>query len=100
AGGTPPITSEELIERLHAVRARALHGLALLPLAGGDDPRTALLVGLALAARDGTTAYVPLAHATGPNLPREEVVAWLGPALADPGVRKVGVNLKRDIHLL
>jgi DNA polymerase-1 len=47
-------SADERVERIHAVRARALHGLALLPLARGDDPRVAPLVGLALAARDGT----------------------------------------------
>jgi DNA polymerase-1 len=89
-----------LIARIHAVRARAIHGLALLPLAGPGEPRVAPLVGLALAARDGTTCYVPLAHERGPRLAREQVVEWLGPALADPSVPKVGTNLKRDAHLL
>jgi DNA polymerase-1 len=100
SGEASDISSDELVERIHAVRARALHGLALLPLAGGDDPRTAPLVGLALAARDGTACYVPLAHAAGPNLPRDRVAAWLAPALADPSVPKVGEDLKRDTHLL
>jgi DNA polymerase-1 len=99
-GHAATLSSDELIERCHAVRARALHGLALLPLAGGDDPRTAPLVGLALAARDGSTCYIPLAHAAGPNLPRDRIAAWLAPALADPTVPKVGVDLKRDVHLL
>lgn len=98
--GPAPVSSEELVERLHAVRARALHGLALLPLGGGDEARTAPLIGLALAARDGTACYIPLAHAAGPNLPRDRVAAWLAPALADPTVPKVGAGLKRDIHLL
>ncbi|MEK7823410.1 MAG: DNA polymerase I, partial [Candidatus Eisenbacteria bacterium] len=99
-GGAAAVSSDELIARIHAVRARALHGLALLPLAGGDDPRTAPLVGLALAARDGSACYIPLAHAAGPNLPRDRIAAWLAPALADPSVPKVGEDLKRDTHLL
>ncbi len=93
-------SADERVERIHAVRARALHGIALLPLAGGGDPRVAPLVGLALAARDGTTCYLPLAHDAGANHPRERVLQWLGPMLADVSVAKVGEDLKRDAHLL
>jgi DNA polymerase-1 len=89
-----------LIARIHAVRARAIHGLAVAPLGDGDDPRVANLVGLALAARDGTTCYVPLSHEAGPRIAREQVVEWLGLALGDPTVPKVGGSLKRDSHLL
>ncbi len=88
------------IERVHAVRARALHGLAILPLIKGDDPRTASLVGLALGARDGSTCYVPLAHQGGGNLSLEQAREWLAPALADETVAKVGHDLKRDTHVL
>ena len=97
AGGAA--SPELLIERIHAVRARAVHGLALLPLAGGSDPRRAPLIGFALGARDGTTCYVPLVHSAGPNLPRDQVAGWLGPALADMSLAKVGEDLKRDLHL-
>ncbi|MBI5708744.1 MAG: DNA polymerase I [Candidatus Eisenbacteria bacterium] len=99
-GATPAETLDLWVRELHEVRARALHGLALLPLAAGDDPRRAKLVGLALAARDGTTCYVPLAHESGPNLPLERAREWLAPALADPAVPKTGHDLKRDLHLL
>ena len=98
--GAAEVSSAETIERLHAVRARSLHGLALLPVAGGDDPRTAALVGLALATPDGSACYLPIAHEAGPNLARDQVLAWLAPALADPTVPKVGEDLKRDSHLL
>ena len=89
-----------LIERLIEVRARAIHGLALLPIAGGDDPRTDPLVGLALAARDGTAAYVPLAHRNGPNLALARARDWLEPALADRSVPKLAPDLKALAHLL
>jgi DNA polymerase-1 len=99
-GGRGEAELAVLVERLHQVRSRAMHGLALLPVADGDEPRRARLVGLALAARDGTAAYVPLAHENGPNLPLERAREWLAPALADPSVPKVGEDLKRDAHLL
>jgi DNA polymerase-1 len=99
AGGEAALL-EAWTQELHQVRARSLHGLALLPLADGPDPRTARLVGLALAARDGTACYVPLAHDSGPNLPPAKVREWLAPALADPATPKVGHDLKADCHLL
>jgi DNA polymerase-1 len=43
---------------------------------------------------------VPLAHEGDANLERERVLGWLGPALADPAVAKVGEDLKRDTHLM
>src|SRR5207302_2250478 len=73
---------EASTERLHAVRARAIHGLAILPLAVGADARAALLVGIALAARDGTTCYVPLRHEGGGNFTLARVREWLAPAFA------------------
>ena len=85
--------------RLDEVRARAIHGLAVLPLASGPDPRTARLVGVALAARNGSACYLPVGHDGGPNFALDEVRGWLGPALADPTVPKVGEDLKRDTHL-
>ena len=91
---------EAWTQELHQVRARSLHGLALLPLADGPEPRTARLVGFALAARDGTACYVPLAHDSGPNLPLAKVREWLAPALADLTVPKVGHDLKADCHVL
>jgi len=94
------VTPEEVAERIHEVRARALHGLALVPIAGGGDPRRAHLAGLALGARDGTACYVPIGHATGPNVPPARLREWLAPALADREVPKFGEDLKNAAHLL
>jgi len=99
AGGEAALL-ETWTRELHEVRARAVHGLALLPLRAGDDPRTARLVGLGLAARDGTACYVPLGHDTGPNLALAQAREWLAPALADATVPKVGHDLKADGHVL
>ena len=98
AGPAPPAAA--LAERVHAVRARALHGLAVQPLLAGDAPRRATLVGLALAARDGTTCYLPIAHEAGGNFALEQVREWLALAFADESVPKVGEDLKRDVHAL
>jgi DNA polymerase-1 len=91
---------DEQVRRLHEIRARAPHGLALLPIFTGADARRATLIGLALAARDGSSCYLPLGHEGGPNLGLDPVRGWLGPVLADPRVDKIGEDLKRDSQAL
>ncbi|HEY2955953.1 MAG TPA: DNA polymerase I [Candidatus Eisenbacteria bacterium] len=91
---------EALTASLHEVRARSVHGLALLPvLEEGDSPRGAP-VGLALAARDGTASYLPLRHEGGPNFDPGRLRDWLGPSLADPASPKVAHDLKACLHAL
>jgi DNA polymerase-1 len=99
-GGEVAPSLDRLVERLHAVRARAPHGLALLPVLDTDAPRTTRVVGLGLAARDGTAAYLPIAHAGGPNLPAERVREWLALALGDASVEKTAHDLKALHHAL
>ena len=69
----------------------------------GLDPMTAQLVGISLSTEPGTAAYIPLAHdyAGAPGqLPMQTVLARLGPWLADPNSKKLGQNLKYDLHIL
>ncbi len=96
----PGIAAAALERRVEEIRARAIHGLAVLPLLAGDDPRTATLVGLGVAARDGTSVYVPLAHEPGGNVAQDRLREWFGPALADPDTPMIGADLKRDLHAL
>lgn len=100
SGGAPGAALDEWIAQLHEVRARAIHGLALLPVLGEGGARRAPLVGLAIAAFDGTASYVPLAHAAGPNLAWDALRGWLAPALADPLVPKLAADLKTLVHAL
>ncbi|HYM81826.1 MAG TPA: DNA polymerase I [Candidatus Limnocylindria bacterium] len=91
---------DALAAQLHEVRARALHGLAIVTFGAGPAPRTSGMVGLALAARDGTTCYLPIAHDAGPNFALAQIHEWLRPVLADPAVPKIGEDLKSDAHRL
>lgn len=100
AGAEGGVSLDDLAARVHEVRARGLHGVAVVPVASGEDPRNAALVGLAIASRDGRTAYLPLAHESGPNFSIEQVRSWLGPLLADATAGKVAHDLKRDTHTL
>jgi DNA polymerase-1 len=103
---SPAVTEEAQQERetleasLHAVLARSLHGLALLPVLDERATGRAGPVGLALAARDGTACYLPLRHEAGPNLVASRAREWVAHALADPGTPKVGVDLKASLHAL
>ncbi len=94
------VSLELLTERIHAVRARALFGLAVLPIAFGDSARTGTLIGVAFATRSGDHCYVPLAHAQGPNFSAEQFLKWFGPILADVTVDKVAHDWKRALHEL
>ena len=71
------------------------------------DPMRADLVGISLAVAPGRACYIPLAHrkfdgldfAGGEEirqLPRADVIAALKPLLEDPGILKIGQNLKYD----
>ena len=84
------------------------------------DPMRAELVGLSMSLEDGRTCYVPVGHvapgaADSPELnlgedgssggaPRQialrEALDLLKPVLEDPGVLKIGHNVKYDVHVL
>jgi DNA polymerase-1 len=100
AGPGPWESLAAMEARVHEVRARALHGLAVLPVTDGAAPRRARLVGVAFAARSGDHCYVPLAHESGPNLDAERLRAWFGPILADPTIEKVAHDWKAALHEL
>ncbi|MFN2432623.1 MAG: 5'-3' exonuclease H3TH domain-containing protein, partial [Gemmatimonadota bacterium] len=63
-------------------------------------PTRANVIGVALATRPGTAAYVPICHVEGPCLDRAGVMAELRPLLADPALEKVSGDWKRDLLVL
>ena len=72
------------------------------------DPVRARLVGVSLATAPGKACYIPVAHQSGEGLLAEPVdqlgvaavIERLKPLLADPGVLKIGQNLKYDMVVL
>ncbi len=64
------------------------------------DPMQARLVGISLAVKEGEGWYIPIGHAGAEQLPLEQVVAALRPALEDEGIAKVGHNAKYDMTVL
>ena len=67
------------------------------------DYMQARIVGLSLSYEPGQAAYIPLAHqypGVPQQLDREEVLATLKPLLEAAAIKKVGHNLKYDMHIL
>jgi DNA polymerase-1 len=61
------------------------------------NPMQATLVGISLAVQEGEGYYIPIGHhSTQPQLPLEQVIAALRPAMTDPAKPKIGHNLKYD----
>ncbi len=64
------------------------------------DPQRARLVGLSFATTPERAWYVPVGHREGDQLPLETVLDALRPLLQEPGVAKIGHNLKYDYAVL
>jgi DNA polymerase-1 len=72
------------------------------------DSIAANLAGICLATAPGRACYIPVGHSSGDDMfgevPRQiplgEVVARMKPLLADPGVLKIGHNIKYDLNVL
>ncbi len=64
------------------------------------DALQAELVGISLSIEMGKACYIPVAHRTGEEqLDRDWVLAQLKPWLENPQAKKLGQNLKYDIHV-
>jgi len=66
------------------------------------EPMRARIVGISFATEPGRAAYVPLAHSYGDapeQLPMDDVLARLKPWLEDGSRRKLGQNVKYDLHV-
>jgi DNA polymerase-1 len=64
------------------------------------DALQAELVGISLSVQVGEACYIPLGHRTGEEqLERAWVLQQLKPWLENPNAKKLGQNLKYDIHI-
>src|SRR5580698_706848 len=76
------------------------------------DPLQGELIGLSLAVKPGEACYIPIGHRTGAadlfdgaglapdQIAEAEAIALLKPLLEQPGVLKVGHDIKFDMHVL
>jgi DNA polymerase-1 len=83
------------------------HGLVAIDTETSSlDPMQAEIIGVSLALEPGLACYVPLKHRAGDSLfdqgllpdqiGFDEAIAALKPLLEDPGILKIGQNLKYD----
>lgn len=63
------------------------------------NPLDAVLAGVSFSMEEGRGWYVPVAHRDSP-LSTEAVLACMKPLLENPGLLKIGQNLKYDIRIL
>jgi DNA polymerase-1 len=106
-GAYETVTSMERLEAWIA-DARACGVVAVDTETDSLDPVRARLVGVSLATAPARACYIPVDHVMGDGLlaerpqqlDRDAVLAALKPLLADPGVLKVGQNLKYDMVVL
>jgi DNA polymerase-1 len=95
------LDSEEGLD--HWIEAARQGGIvALWPEASAVPGRRPELCGIALAVAPGRAAYVPLAHRTvgSGKLPPAAALARLRPLFEDPGVLKIGHDMKTAAGLL
>ena len=84
--------------RVLALAAERAQRLAFSAIYEPDTPMRGSLVGVALTTEPGRGAYVPIAHryvGMPSQIPRAQMLEVLAPVLADPKVKKVGLDLKR-----
>jgi DNA polymerase-1 len=94
------VNTPEALADLKA-RLEAAPLIALDTETTSTNAMSANLVGISLAVEEGTGYYLPVGHQTGEaQLPLEQVVNALRPALNNPQIPKSGHNLKYDVLVL
>ncbi len=100
------VVEVEALERWIAA-ARHQGWIAIDTETTGVDATRAELVGVSMALQPNRACYVPLGHGgsglfaeTPPQLDRDVALAMLKPLFEDPGVLKIGHNLKYDMIVL
>jgi len=96
------VLREEELRALVAELARA--GTFAVDLESTSlNPMAARIVGFSVCCKPHEAWYIPVGHrylGAPEQLPEALVLELLGPLLADPGLRKIGQNIKYDYQLL
>jgi DNA polymerase I len=96
------VTNKEQFATLVA-RLKSAGSFAFDVIAGGSNPMTAQLVGIALSPAEGEAYYIPLSHAgleAGPQLDMDAVKHALNPIFDDVKISKYGHNANFATSLL
>ena len=60
------------------------------------DPHQANLIGISLSTKIGKACYIPIGHKSKKCIDKDQVIKKLKPILEDPGIKKIGQNIKYD----
>jgi len=96
---TTIVATTESLQQLAAALSKA-HAIAFDTETTSTDPMKARLVGISLAVKEGQGWYIPVGHAGADQLPPEQAIAALRPALENERIAKVGHNAKYDMAVL
>jgi DNA polymerase-1 len=92
------LTNDQLSDWLTKISAASL--VSIDTETTGLDPMRSQIVGISLAIDIGIACYIPLSHMTNEiQLNREETLDILKPWLEDESAKKLGQNLKYDMHI-
>ena len=96
----------------HGSRAREDEGVVAIDAeTSSPDPLQGDLIGLSLAVKPGEACYIPIGHRTAADdlfdgaglapdqMAEAEAIALLKPLLEQPGVLKIGHDIKFDMHV-
>jgi DNA polymerase-1 len=98
------VTDIETLDKwIHKIRETGL--VAVDTETTSLNPHLAQIVGVSLGLEKGEACYIPLSH-VGPfgqleknQIPRDLALQKLKPLLEDPGILKIGHNIKYDTHI-
>ena len=60
------------------------------------DPHQADLIGISLCSKIGKACYIPVGHKSSKSIDKDKVIKKLKNLLEDPGIKKIGQNIKFD----
>ncbi|HSF70750.1 MAG TPA: 5'-3' exonuclease H3TH domain-containing protein, partial [Methylotenera sp.] len=100
-GSYESITQEKALMEWVSLLNKA-KSFSFAALVKGANLLEAELVGLSFAIDENKAAYVPLAHAMSEEeqLPRDWVLLQLMPILENKDIAKIGIDIKKDLHIL
>jgi DNA polymerase-1 len=96
------IESAEQLDAL-AAEMRAAGRFSMKVITDGTAPVRGTLVGIAVSTAKAKARYIPLGHegfGGGFSMPTAQALQILAPLLTDPGIEKIGHDLKADLIVL
>lgn len=97
----PIFREEELISLVEAIREAG--AVAIDTETDSPSSTRARLVGMSFSVKPGEAFYLPLGHdypGAPAQIPKPAALRILRPVLADPGIKKIGQNIKFDFIIL